>query len=154
MTLFAAVSVILAILYINIGFCIFCTEFTSDLQLKLCHFSDHLINKDKNVSTIEEQIAMREEFTGLIQFHSEAKELWFFLNLFEEQKQIYFLTINDLFPISSVFRFTNRFSDSNMKVICVFFIYVVLGICSLSLQLNMVKTIECFIFVQNIHLLL
>lgn len=74
--MYVAVGVLLAVLYLIIGFCTFCTEFVSDLQLKLRSFSDLIVNAKDNILTIDECTEIKKKFIDFIQFHSEAKELW------------------------------------------------------------------------------
>lgn len=74
-TLLAASQILLVVLCLISGFCIFCSELVSDLQENLRQLNEHLVKSTTSHFPVDEQNEMRSKLIDIIQFHSEAKEL-------------------------------------------------------------------------------
>lgn len=72
LTILAAVELFTCALTITITFCLFVTDFISDLQENLLHLNESLIGTERKDQTIADEIKIKKSFIDIITFHSEA----------------------------------------------------------------------------------
>lgn len=73
--IFAAPDLFMYALVLVIGFSLFSQDFISDIELNLHRLNDDLHASEENSPTAKQYMEMKIKLFGIIQFHSEVKQL-------------------------------------------------------------------------------
>lgn len=125
----SASALFLLALIMVIGICDFGSSFVSDIKENLRTLDLAIVSSKKRKLSSQEWTNISKDFTAIIQFHSESKEYCVFLFCFIFIKSKKY----------SLFRFADRFSDTNNGIIFAYLLYMLLSVCGLLLQINIVS---------------
>lgn len=126
---FTLADIYLSIVLMSVGICLYSADFVSDIEedIRQLNYGLQLMEKGKN-----KKFDVKRNMIEIIQFHFRI------IQLSQSTSYLHVSQYDRNSPCLSC-RFTKNFSNTNSKIVFVYLAYSLMSICSLLLQMNVVR---------------